>query len=166
MNAAMTAYTLYKTATRVLGVYFLVTGLAYLSNAAVPFMLKSEQVQLNPFLGSSAALWTCLIYIASGLILLAFYQAPDPRETAPLSVGSATTSGLKVLGLYICISSLSGLLRSVGESFVFSNDATYHWSQIAPNVLYLASGLLLVFRTDWICRKLHIEAHGADSSAH
>ena len=139
---------LYFIGARLLGIYLLVTGVA-----AIPGVFGAYEAALNndftrPWVyvfstGSSAT-----VFILAGFTLTFLFKAPKHQVSAPdLSLGKMISAGSKFLGIYFLVIGLASLFGSIPQSIAMNAGFSWWFSDLAPGLVYLASGSYLLLRS-------------------
>jgi hypothetical protein len=140
-------------ARRILGIYFVVTGLLQASNAiAMIGIVVPEGSSTRGYI--SAAVVQGIVSIGAGLLLLWNRFPLTVDEPSRADISAMTRMALQLIGVYFLVIGGAGTTRFVVDLFVLSGGWTVRGSQLAEAAVELAAGVLLATRASMIVSRL------------
>ncbi len=130
----MSAQQLFIVGGRLMGIFFIVSGVASISAAFFPYfyVLSSksamEMVKADPLLMLLTGLMHSAAWIVGGLLILRYFAKQEIEAAVPATVYSRSffLSATKLLGLYWLIDGTLHFLRTLSSASSTSNGMTFH----------------------------------------
>lgn len=157
---------------KLLGVYFLFISLYYISEAIIVLSPSFTSKYPNEYL----SIWhitqvaTCvvpLLYIAVGMYLISNgrilydYAYPNAAQSLASSLNSKIILALRLLGVYLVVSELPTLLKSIASYIVYTNTPKYmnifqekqaSYANLLPSLGGIILGIYILKKNNYIER--------------
>ncbi|GEM_PF-6566688 len=145
----MLANDFFAAGARLLGVFFIVSGVASLPTIAHLYYFDSDSTGLTTetFLYGLITTSQALIFVVSGLIMIIRYspKAGDLSSQSSIPAASLVT-GIQLLGLYFSVYGLISLATATAAAIVMKDGFSLGTRQLLSSGLYASSGLFLAFK--------------------
>lgn len=146
----MSARELYIVGARLLGLYLMALGIATVPGIGAAYEAATNSNSPHPGQYAVAAGLQAALFIIVGAILLLRYRLAAGGGPVEASPEPALRVGIQLLGVYFAVSGVISMIGAVGETLVIASSWSFHFSQIAPSLLYAIVGLFLALRASFV----------------
>ncbi len=140
----MSAQYLFIVGARLLGIYFVVSGVTSLPGIGTAYVAAMGTSPSNAGLYTLAVASQLVLLILFGsLLLVRFRHMPSEAVAEPHTFDGLLRVGTQLLGLCFIASGLAGIIGGVGEAFVV-HEWSFRLSHIISSALYAVVGVVFL----------------------